>query len=133
MLVHFLTIGSNKSKADHVAGIQPNESLNTDSDYRRVAGPNNGHIIAPMILPGDGVPLLLAARADDMSDISENHSRAPEEILNSTWDHRTEIWAIGFYVSARSGDQEKLLTMYPGMGLCQSRRNDRRKELKRSF
>ncbi|QQK43614.1 Serine/threonine-protein kinase DCLK [Penicillium digitatum] len=75
------------------ARIMPNATLNVDSGDRRIAGPSNGELLTPMILPGDGVPLRLDFLDDDMSRIEEKHDRPPEQVLKSKSDHKADIWA----------------------------------------
>ncbi|KAJ5958047.1 uncharacterized protein N7479_005197 [Penicillium vulpinum] len=75
------------------ARIMPNAALNVGSDHRRVAGPSNDELITPMILPGDGVPLILNFPDNEMSGIVEKHCRSPEQVLKSKCDHRADIWA----------------------------------------
>ncbi|KAJ5146519.1 uncharacterized protein N7515_001083 [Penicillium bovifimosum] len=94
--------------ANSVAGIDPNKHLDANTDRARVAGPSNGQPITPIILPGDGVPLTFHFPDEDKSDIAENHSRSPEEILKSKVTYKTDIWAIGMTAWRSTNFQEMI-------------------------
>ncbi|KAJ5795294.1 hypothetical protein N7457_001893 [Penicillium paradoxum] len=88
------------------ARIHPNKSLDAECDREIIGSPSNEELITPMILPGDGVPLRLDSQDHDTSGIAEKHSRSPEEVLKSKYNHKTEIWHIGLLAWNYASSQE---------------------------
>ncbi|KAJ5443027.1 hypothetical protein N7445_004778 [Penicillium cf. griseofulvum] len=76
------------------ARIMPNKAFDVSPSDRQGSGASNIQLITPMILPGDGVPLCMEFPDDDMPGIVEKHCRSPEQVLESKWDHKTDIWAV---------------------------------------
>lgn len=53
------------------------------------------------LLPGDGVPLLVAdwSKGDQENDFVTKHARSPEEILKAPLNYKVDTWAIAIEVS----------------------------------
>ncbi|KAJ5563071.1 hypothetical protein N7535_002485 [Penicillium sp. DV-2018c] len=97
-----MTFGESHAQPGDKLDLGPGKQLELTAETNRprvaaAAGPRNDQLIAPMILPGDGVPLTFDFPGDDdgMSEIAEDHMRAPEEVLRSKINYKTDIWAVG--------------------------------------